>query len=78
MVFNLLSFGTMLEDTKKYFANFDGTTNCCRTIALWITAALLLAFAVTKIYTLILFKKSQKYDAETARSEERRVGKECM
>lgn len=67
MVFNLLSFGTMLEDTKKYFANFDGTTNCCRTIALWITAALLLAFAVTKIYTLILFKKSQKYDADTAK-----------
>ncbi len=57
----------MLEDTKKYFANFDGTTNCCRTIALWITAALLLAFAVKKIYTLILFKKSQKYDAETAK-----------
>ena len=30
----------MLEDVKNYFANFDGTTNICRTVALWVTIAL--------------------------------------
>lgn len=55
----------MLEDTKKYFANFSGATNACRTVALWITIALVLAFAITKIYMLVLAKKAGKYDADS-------------
>lgn len=54
----------MLEDTKRYFANFSGTTNTCRTIALWITIALVIAFAVSKIYLLIAGKALKKYDSE--------------
>lgn len=63
MINNLLSFGSMLEDTRRYFANFDGATNSCRTVALWITIALVLAFAVTKIYTFVIARK--KYGAES-------------
>ncbi len=55
----------MLEDIKNYFANFDGATNTCRSIALWITVALVLAFAVTKLYLFIVSKVSDKYDGET-------------
>lgn len=65
MVSSLLSFGTMLEDTKRYFANFDGTSNICRTIALWIAIALVLAFAATKIYFVVLGKVSKKHSAES-------------
>lgn len=55
----------MLEATKRYFANFDGTANICRTIALWISIALVLAFAATKIYFLVLGKVSKKHSAES-------------
>lgn len=51
----------MLEDVKNYFANFDGTTNICRTIALWVTIALVIAFVATKVYVAVLGKKSKKY-----------------
>lgn len=65
MFSNLLAFGDMLNDIKKYFANFDGTTNICRTIALWITIALVVAFAVTKIYLIVLGKVSKTHSAES-------------
>lgn len=55
----------MLEDTKRYFSNFDGTANICRTIALWISIALALAFIATKIYFLVLGKVSKKHSAES-------------
>lgn len=51
----------MWEDIKNYFANFDGATNVCRTVALWITIALVIAFVVTKVYIAALGKRSQKY-----------------
>lgn len=50
----------MLQDVKNYFANFDGTTNTCRTVALWITLALVLAFVVTKLTALVVSKKSER------------------
>lgn len=55
----------MLEGTKRYFANFDGTANICRTIALWISIALVIAFAASKIYLLVLGKVSKKHSAES-------------
>ncbi|MCH5160709.1 MAG: energy-coupled thiamine transporter ThiT [Clostridiales bacterium] len=54
----------MLEDVKNYFANFDGTTNTCRSIALWVTVALVLAFVVTKLYMFVVGKTSDKYDGD--------------
>ncbi|MCH5155591.1 MAG: energy-coupled thiamine transporter ThiT [Clostridiales bacterium] len=55
----------MLEDIKTYFANFDGATNTCRTIALWVTVALLLAFVATRLYAAIVRKQ---YDEQTYNS----------
>lgn len=55
----------MWEEIKNYFANFDGATNICRTVALWITVALAVSFAVTKLYVFILGKASKQYDADT-------------
>ncbi len=55
----------MWKDLENYFTDFDGTTQACRAIALWITLALVLAFAVGKLYLFILGKKSDKYDAQT-------------
>lgn len=54
----------MLDDIKTYFANFDDATNTCRTIALWVTVALLVAFAATRLYIAIAGKR-QKYDEAT-------------
>ena len=54
----------MLEDVKSYFANFDGATNICRTIALWITIVLVVAFVATKVYAAVLAKVSKKHTAE--------------
>lgn len=54
----------MLDDIKNYFANFDGATDTCRTIALWITVAFIVAFIAAKIYMLVLGKMSKKYDAQ--------------
>ncbi|MDE6758290.1 MAG: energy-coupled thiamine transporter ThiT [Clostridia bacterium] len=39
----------MLKDIKNYFANFDGTTNSCRTIFLWIAVALVIAIIASKV-----------------------------
>lgn len=50
----------MLDDIKTYFANFDGATNACRTVALWITVALLVAFVASRLYIMIA-RKRQKY-----------------
>ena len=54
----------MLEDVKNYFANFDGTTNICRTVALWVTIALVIAFITTKVYAAVLERKSKKYSVD--------------
>lgn len=51
----------MLDDIKTYFANFEGATNTCRTIALWVTIALLVAFVITRLYIMVARKK-QTYD----------------
>ncbi|MCH5159022.1 MAG: energy-coupled thiamine transporter ThiT [Clostridiales bacterium] len=48
----------MLEDIKTYFSNFDGATNTCRTIALWITIALVAAFVASKLFVVIYAKVS--------------------
>ena len=53
----------MLDDIKIYFANFSDATNTCRTIALWVTVALLVAFVATRLYILVIGKK-QKYGAQ--------------
>lgn len=52
---------TMLNDIKTYFANFSDATNTCRTIALWVTIALLVAFVITRLYIMVARKK-QSYD----------------
>lgn len=54
----------MLNDIKNYFANFNGTTNACRSIVLWIAVALVIAFITMKVYVLLLKKKSAKYCEE--------------
>ncbi|MDE6200553.1 MAG: energy-coupled thiamine transporter ThiT [Clostridiales bacterium] len=54
----------MLNDIKTYFANFSDATNTCRTIALWVTIALLIAFVVSRLY-IVIARKKQSYD-ETA------------
>ncbi len=51
----------MLDDIKTYFANFTDATNTCRTIALWVTIALLVAFVITRLYIMVARKK-QAYD----------------
>lgn len=55
----------MLENIKNYFADFDGLTNSCRTVALWIAIALTVAFTATKVYMAVLKRRSKKYDADT-------------
>ncbi|MCM1367939.1 MAG: energy-coupled thiamine transporter ThiT [Roseburia sp.] len=54
----------MWEDVKNYFANFDGTVNTCRTMALWIAVALIVCFAAIKLYIFAVGKR-RKYDADT-------------
>ena len=46
---SLLAFGDMMNDVVNYFANFETATDGCRTVALWLAIALLIAFAVTKL-----------------------------
>ncbi len=55
----------MLDQIKNYFVNFDGLTDTCRTIALWITIALVVAFVTTKVFLIVLKKRSKKYGEET-------------
>ena len=50
----------MLDDVKNYFADFDGATNICRTVALWITIALVVAFVITKVYIAVLGRRAVK------------------
>lgn len=45
--FSLLA-SSFWSEIKNYFANFDGATNICRTVFLWLTLALVIAFAVCK------------------------------
>ncbi|MDE5617144.1 MAG: hypothetical protein K2I78_05075, partial [Clostridia bacterium] len=54
----------MLKDIKNYFANFDGATNTCRTVVLWIAVALTIAFIISKICIVVLKKKSEKYSEQ--------------
>lgn len=51
----------MLDDIKTYFANFTDATNTCRTIALWVTIALLVAFVISRMY-IVIARKKQAYD----------------
>ncbi|MCH5154077.1 MAG: energy-coupled thiamine transporter ThiT [Clostridiales bacterium] len=57
----------MLEDITYYFANFEDATKTCRTIALWVTIALVLAFVATRLYMTLSRKKydEQSYAAAT-------------
>ncbi|MBD5131133.1 MAG: hypothetical protein HDT28_00845 [Clostridiales bacterium] len=55
----------MLDGIKNYFANFNGATNACRTIALWITIALVVAFIANKLYLFIAAKRDKTANAET-------------
>ncbi|MDE6373572.1 MAG: energy-coupled thiamine transporter ThiT [Clostridia bacterium] len=48
MFLSTLSASSFWSDVTNYFANFNGTTNTCRTVILWITIALTLAFIVCK------------------------------
>lgn len=49
----------MWNDVKNYFTNFDGATNACRTVALWVTVALVVAFVACKAYSLVYVKRKQ-------------------
>ena len=51
---SLLAFGDMMNDVVNYFANFETATDGCRTVALWLAIALLIAFAVTKLERTIV------------------------
>lgn len=53
----------MFKDIKNYFANFGSTTNACRTVALWVVLAFIVAFISSKIYALVIAKK-KSYTAE--------------
>ncbi len=46
--FSLLA-SPLWEQVVNYFANFDGTTNVCRTVFLWLAIALAIAFIVCKL-----------------------------
>ena len=61
----LWRYKNMFEDVKNYFAAFGTRTDTCRTIALWVTVALLVAFVVTKLYVMLVGKRGKKYDKET-------------
>ncbi len=52
----------MLNEIENYFASFDGAIDTCRTIALWVTIAMLVAFVATRLYIAIAAKK-QSYDS---------------
>lgn len=46
---SLMSSSAFWGDVKNYFANFNGVTNTCRTVMLYIALALLAAFIVCKL-----------------------------
>ena len=48
MFLNSILATSLWQDVTNYFANFDGTTNICRTVMLWLTLALVVAFIVCK------------------------------
>ena len=56
----------MLKDITYYFANFDGASNICRTIALWICIALAIGFVATKLYIFALGKRGKRDEATLA------------
>lgn len=49
MLSDLLAFSDMMSEVTNYFANFSSTTNACRTVLLWITIAMVVAFIVLKL-----------------------------
>ncbi|MDE5593414.1 MAG: energy-coupled thiamine transporter ThiT [Clostridiales bacterium] len=53
----------MFKEIKTYFANFSDATNTCRTIALWVTIALLVAFVISRL-CIVVARKKQAYDEE--------------
>lgn len=49
MFLNSLLASSMWEEVTNYFANFDGTTNTCRTVFLWLAIALAITFIACKL-----------------------------
>lgn len=49
MFLNSLLESSFLKDITNYFANFDGATNICRTVFLYVSIALVIAFIVCKL-----------------------------
>ena len=49
MNFSMLAFSDMMSEVINYFANFEDTTSACRTVILWLTIALAIAFIVCKL-----------------------------
>lgn len=45
---SLLMASSLWADIKNYFANFEGATNTCRTVMLWLAIALAAAFIICK------------------------------
>lgn len=48
-MYQSLLASSMWEGVTNYFANFDGATNACRTVFLWLAIALTVAFIACKI-----------------------------
>ena len=58
MFFNSLLASSIWASITNYFANFDGTTNTCRTVFLYISIALAIALIVCK---LVISKDKQPF-----------------
>ena len=56
----------MLGDITGYFANFNGTTNICRTIALWVSITLLVGFVATKLYIAVIAHRGKSGESAIA------------
>ena len=48
-MFNNLMASSLWQDIINYFANFESTTDTCRTVMLWLAIALAVAFIVCKL-----------------------------
>lgn len=49
MFLNSLLASSLADNIVNYFANFDGATNTCRTVFLWLVIALAAAFIICKL-----------------------------
>lgn len=55
----------MWKDIVNYFTDFDGLTNSCRTVALWVALALVAAFIGCKAYAAVYVRR-RVVDEKTA------------